>query len=330
MVTLKKYLYDWQPELRRVMSIIFDGLVNSAVRSDESEYADLRAELKQIESTIDEDFTTERLLAAAGDAIHSLEEYNQRTTRFIRQQGAELRKMIGMLSESILRIGDSSERSQQALEGIQSNLKQARGLEDLQKLKARLGTCLEQLCVEALRQKEDSKTAIAELRQHIDHTEVPVPYLAEVDPVTGLPGRGAAEAALREAASQPGRKYIGILALDRLQSINARFGAGIGDQVLAELARHTQRSLTPGDGIYRWTGPALLTIMPRQCTIDRMRLDVKPVFSKCLDKEFDVGGRNVLIPVSPAWAVFGLAPPVATILKHIDTFVASQTPRDYV
>ena len=330
MVTLKQYLNDWQPELRRVVSVMFDGLASSAVRSDEAEHADLSATLKGIESTIEEEFTPERLVGAAGDGIKALDEYNQRTTRFIRQQGAELRKMIAMLSESILRIGDSSERSQQALEGIQANLRQARGLEDLQKLKARLGTCLEQLCGEALRQKEESRTAIAELRQHIEHAEVEVPCTGEADAVTGLPGRAAAEAALREASGQPGRKYVGILVLDRLQSINARFGSGIGDQVLAELARHLERHLTTADNLYRWSGPTLLALMPRQCTIDRIRMDLKPAFGKCLDKEFDVGGRNVLIPVSPAWAVFGLLPPVSTIVKHIDAFVASQTPRDYV
>ena len=330
MVTLKKYLYEWQPELRKAVAIVFDGMVNSAVRSDDAEYANLKGNLKRIEGTIDEEFTTERLLTAAGDAIHELDDYNQRTTRFIRQQGSELRKMIAMLSESILRIGDSSQRSQQVLEGIQANLKQAHGLEDLQKLKTRLGTCLEQLCEESLRQKEDSKTAITELRQHIEHAEVQVAFADEIDPVTGFRGRAAAEAALREGVTLPGRRYIGILVLDRLQSINARFGSSIGDKVLAEMARHIERNIGAGDTVFRWSGPTLLVLMPRQCSIDRMRMDAKPMFSKCLDKEFDVGGRNVLIPVSPAWAVFGLLPPVATILKHIDTFVASQAPRDYV
>ncbi len=329
-MTLKKYLYEWEPELRQVISTLLDGMVNSAVRSDESEHASLVENLQRIESGIDEEFSAERLLAMATEAIRELDEYNQRTTRFIRQQGAELRKMIAMLSESILRIGDSSERSQQALEGIQNNLRQAHGLEDLQKLKARLGVCLEQLCQESLRQKEESKAAIAELRQHIDGVEVSIPAPPDIDPVTGLRGRAAAEATLRELAAQPGRKYVGILVLDRLQSITSRFGPAIGDQVLAELARHIARNAAEGDLLFRWSGPTILVAMSRQCSIDRMRMDVKPIFSKCLDKEFDVGGRNVLIPVSPAWAIFGLIAPATTILKHIETFVASQAPRDYV
>ena len=329
-MTLKKYLYDWEPELRRVISTLLDGMVNSAVRSDEKEHTALGERLKQIEAGIDEEFSTDRLLGVAGEAIRELDEYNQRTTRFIRQQGAELRKMIGMLSESILRIGDSSQRSQRALDGIQTNLRLAHGLEDLRQVKVSLASCLEDLCQESLRQKEESKAAISELRQRIDHVEVIVPDAGDIDPVTGLRGRSTAEAALREMSGQPGRKYIGILVLDRLQSINARFGGAIGDQVLAELARHIQRNLPPGDILFRWSGPSILVVMARQCSIDRMRLDIKPVFSKCLDREFDVGGRNVLIPVSPAWAVYGLVAPVATIVKQIDTFVANQVPRDYV
>lgn len=330
MVTLKKYLYDGDPEFRQVISIFFDGLVNSAVRSDEGEYYDLKANLRAIESSMNEGFTPERVLVAAGDAIHALEEYNQRTTRFIRQQGAELRKMIAMLSESILRIGDSSQRSQHALGGIQSNLRQARGLEDLQKVKTQLGTCLEELCQESLRQKEDSKTAIAELRQHIERAEVQVSFSEEVDAVTGLRGQSAAEAAMREATDGPGKKYLGILVLDRLQSISARFGKRIADQVLAEWTRYLKGNLLASDSLFRGSGPTLLVIMSRECSIDRLRIDVKPIFGKSLEKEFDVGGRSVLIPVSPAWAIYALTPPVASILKHVEAFVASQMPKDYV
>ena len=330
LVTLKKYLFDGEIDLRRVMSFIFKGISANAVRADEEEYGRLSAELERVDASIGEEFTTEKLLAAAGAAIRAIENYNQRTTRLIGRQSLELQKIITMLAESVISIGGSSERSTNALGAIRANLEHARGLEDLQNVKASLGVCLEQVCAESANRREEAKRAIAELQEHIRRAEGHLMCDANIDPVTGLGGRAAAEAALREAVSTPGRKYIGVLVLDRLQSINSRFGSSVGDRVFAELARHLERELTQGDVLFRLSGPTLLALMHRQCSIDRMRIDLKPLFSKPLEKEFDVGGRTVLIPVSPAWTVVGLVPPLTTILKHIDTFVASQIPKDFI
>ena len=61
-----------------------------------------------------------------------------------------------------------------------------------------------------------------------------------------------------------------------------------------------------------------------------MRIDLRPVFSNLDAQSIDIGGRDVLIPLAPAWAVFGLLRPLATILKHVDTFVAGQAPKEYL
>ena len=54
-------------------------------------------------------------------------------------------------------------------------------------------------------------------------------------------------------------------------------------------------------------------------------------YFKAVDGQmFDVGGRQVLIPVTAAWSVFMLIPPVATAVRHIQSFIASQGAGDYV
>jgi GGDEF domain-containing protein len=328
--TLRRYLADEDVELRRVMSVLFKGIITSAVRSDEEEWAALKVDIERIDSTLDGEFTTEHLLVAAGAAIQALESYNHRTTRSTRRQGVEFQKIIAMLAESVITITGSSERSVQALGEIKASLEHASGLEDLQHVKSQLGKCLEQVCHESMRRKKEAESVISQLQEHIRRAETEVTSNLDLDPVTELPARPSAEAALAVTLSKPGRKYIGILVLDRLKSINARFGDAVGDQVLAELASHMKSSLPAGDALFRWSGPTLLAVMPRQCSIDRMRTDLNSVFGRPFQKEFTIAGRSVLIPISAAWAVFALIPPLATILKHVDTFVASQAPMDYI
>jgi diguanylate cyclase (GGDEF)-like protein len=328
--TLRRYLSDEDVELRRVVSVLLKGIVTSAVRADEEEWSGLKADIERIDATIEGEFTTEHLLVAAGGAIQALDSYNQRTTRFTRRQGIELQKIIAMLAETVITITGSSERSSYALGEIKASLEHASGLEDLQNVKSALGKCLEQVCSESVRRRQEAETSIAQLQQHIRRAEANLGSKEDIDPITELPTRPAADAALAAALAKPGRKYAGVLVLDRLQSINARFGEEVGSRVLAELARHIQTSLPAGDSLFRWSGPALVVIMPRQCSIDRMRTDLNAVFGKPIQREFTIAGRTVLIPVSAAWAVFALIPPLATILKHVDTFVSNQAPMDYL
>jgi diguanylate cyclase (GGDEF)-like protein len=146
--------------------------------------------------------------------------------------------------------------------------------------------------------------------------------------VTGLPKREAAESAFAELARTGGRKYLVTVVIDRLQSINNRFGNAVGDQVLKIMAEYVAQHLG-ADGLFRWSGPALVAILRRQESIDRVRTEMKRIIDVRLDKLFDLGGRSALVPITVSWSVIGLVPPATIASKHIDGFVASQMPRDY-
>jgi hypothetical protein len=97
-----------------------------------------------------------------------------------------------------------------------------------------------------------------------------------------------------------------------------------------EFANHVRANLGPEDTLFRWTGPALLALMPREFTIDRLRSEFKSKFERSIDKEVDVGGRKVQIPLAASHVAFGLVAPIETIIKHVDAFVASRVPKDYI
>ena len=127
----------------------------------------------------------------------------------------------------------------------------------------------------------------------------------------------------------PGRKYIVTAVLDRLQSLNARFGQHVGDRVLRALAQRLQDSFEDSDVLFRWNGPAIIAMLWRDESIEDVRKSVRHIFDTPFEKEFDIGGRNVLIPIGAAWSVIGLIPPAVNSFNYIDRFVASQSPRDF-
>ena len=85
-----------------------------------------------------------------------------------------------------------------------------------------------------------------------------ITYLAENDPLTGLPNRRVfqrlAEVALAEAAKDDTPLAIAIIDLDRFKEINDTLGHHSGDRVLSELARRLQGSVSDRDIVARLGG----------------------------------------------------------------------------
>ena len=152
----------------------------------------------------------------------------------------------------------------------------------------------------------------------------------DLDPITGLPSQETAEATFQDLVRKPGKRFVVVAVVNRMQPINARFGHSVGNQVLRTFKEFFQHELGPQDRLFRWSGPALVAVLERTEALEIVRAEVRRMLNKPLENTtFDVGGREVLIPVSASWSVFMLIPPVTTANRQIQTFIASQGVRDY-
>lgn len=97
-------------------------------------------------------------------------------------------------------------------------------------------------------------------------------YLANHDPLTGLPNRAAIREhidLLHRAARISLRPYaVLLLDLDHFKIINDRFGHASGDQVLTQVARRIPAHIREGDRVGRWGGEEFLCLLPH---VDRTR-----------------------------------------------------------
>jgi GGDEF domain-containing protein len=338
MISLKTYMFrdgenEIQAAYRRILDLFLQGIALHAVEGDRSDYERFQDDIGRFAKSLTPETSIADLFVIAGGAVRAMEDYNRRTSEFVRKLNDELQKMVSMLTRTIISIGASSETSVNKLQTIEKAIEGVRMVEDIQVLKMQLDECLHAVREETLRQKADRQAALENLQQELDGSRERMGSMAVrvlVDGATGLPGKNEALKAMQEAMASPKGKFLLVAVVSRVQAVNARFGYAVGDRVLEACAAHFKKNISARDQLFRWQGPALVGILDRHERIDHVSAEVRQFADTKLEKTVDVGNRTVLIPISCSWSVFQIAPPVEVLLKKLDIFTAAQIPRDYV
>jgi two-component system cell cycle response regulator len=101
-----------------------------------------------------------------------------------------------------------------------------------------------------------SRDALTRVRRERDQFRT----AATLDPLTGVPNRGALEQELLRRIARREPFAVLFLDLDHFKSINDRFGHATGDHVLRRTAGLLQRSIRPEDACGRYGGEELVVI----------------------------------------------------------------------
>src|ERR1700722_15708804 len=143
MLSLKRFLDASGEEvaLRKVVSLLMEKIGTEAVEGDPADLDAFRKKIEGIRECMAGDAKAEPLYVAAGSAVEAMEGYNRRITAFLRKQDSELRSIVSMITEAMVKIGGESVQSAQHLQEIGDQFEQAGGVDDLKTLKSRLKDC---------------------------------------------------------------------------------------------------------------------------------------------------------------------------------------------
>ena len=316
-------------DLLRIVRLMMQGIALHAVEGDPQDYQIFRRDLQEQLEALDAGPTPAELLLRTGSVLKTLEDYNERTTRHLRMQGAELHHMIAMLTRTVATLGSGSEQSLGRLREIEGQLEKTSAIEDVRILKTRLEECLESIRTETKRQKSESSRTVESLRQEIRGSQERISAAGAghaLDPATGLPARSAAAAALAEWALSDKPPYAALFIVDRIPLINARFGYPVGDRVLKTYLEELRGRLAPGDQIFRWSGPAFLALLYRTDRIEKVREQLRFQLPAKIERTFELSNRSALLSISATWAIFPVTEPLDALIEQLDGFLTSQAP----
>jgi diguanylate cyclase (GGDEF)-like protein len=289
--------------------------------------AAFRESMEEIQEALDLEITPEALVTHAAKAVAALKNQNAVAGRRLRLHVMELQNMLSMLAAAVRAASAAGENNLSRLTEIDRQAVTVSDLNELRVIKLRLADCLKDIRVESERQRKETQDALAHLTRGLEQARqriAPLEAAATPDPLTGLAPRAEAESALAKAGLAREPAYAAIFVLDRLQTLNMRFGRETGDEVLAYFVETMRERLSPSDRLFRWAGPALVAMLPRTESIDRVRSEIAQMMENQMQHTVQMQLRPVSIPITTRWTVFPLLAAARLLYQKLDAFAAAQ------
>jgi diguanylate cyclase (GGDEF)-like protein len=156
----------------------------------------------------------------------------------------------------------------------------------------------------------------------LDIENVRLHRVAVTDPLTGAYNREFLTTRMPqeiEAALDRDRTLsVAMVDVDHFKAVNDQYGHGVGDQVLAEVARRLRNAIRAGDLLVRYGGEEFLAVLPRADAGRAWEVGERMRQRVC-ERAFDVGdGMALLLRVSVGIAQWRLNEPMQTLIDRAD------------
>jgi diguanylate cyclase (GGDEF)-like protein len=286
-------------DLTEQLQTLIRGIALHSIEGEPEDFSKLQHEMAEIAQSLTAESSADDTLVAISKTLRTLDAYNRKAASLFKNQATELRGMIATVTETLQFIVASSDTSVKQLGFVEAQLQKAQGLDDLRQLKTYTASCLNLVKRESERLQVESKTKVEALKQDVERLKVRLKAAAveeSHDPVTDLPARAAAEQAM-ESRISAGKPYLAALfCMDRLATINGKFGHDVGDDIVMSCAQMLAKKMS-GATLYRWSGPSFLAVFDPLVPIADAESRARQAAAQQLEKNITIGERTLLVVV---------------------------------
>lgn len=146
-------------------------------------------------------------------------------------------------------------------------------------------------------------------------------------PAAKFSDRSAAEQAIAGKIEAAMDCVCGVFVVNRLASINARFGRGVGDEVMALAAERLTQHLPSGAAVFRWSESALVVVAEVGGDIAEVTRRFARAASMNFEKNIETEHRFVMVPITLSFTLkrFSETSSPPNIFTELDRFVSINT-----
>lgn len=148
-----------------------------------------------------------------------------------------------------------------------------------------------------------------------------------VVPMNGLPDRSGAEQEIAAKIASNRDCVCGLFVVNRLASIQARFGRAVGDEVMLLSAERLAQHLPAGVTVSRWSESALIALVDVDTNIAEVTRRFARAASMNLEKNIETQHRFVLVPITLSFTLKRLSGSSSApdTFQEFDRFVSVNT-----
>lgn len=169
------------------------------------------------------------------------------------------------------------------------------------------GNLTESIAVSGTDELGQVLNALAAMQEKLKPLIAELDHLASTDKLTGVWNRRRLEETVRNEMDRL-KRYdhplcLMVLDIDFFKTVNDRYGHGVGDQVLIELAAQVQPSLRASDSLTRWGGEEFIVLCPNT-TLSTAALFAERLRKKIAGANFP-GVESITVSIGVAECISG-------------------------
>jgi GGDEF domain-containing protein len=333
LTSIRKFLNPAKPkpaDFIRFLKLLLQGIATHAVESDPGELRRFRLDISNISNRLTETLGSDEMDHVVEGSVDLLKEYNRRVGKLEVANKTELRAILAIMTDTMAFLIASSKIEVESLQSIEKSIEKASAIDDIRRLRVELTNCLSSVRNESVRLRELSQAQIKSLQTGVQLTvdSLNGAQSEPTDPATGLQGRATAEQWIINKIAE-GRDFaIALFIIDRLGSINGRFGRAIGDQILLSVAQRLGQESPDESSLLRWSGPAFVLVSPIGPNFSVVERFVKKQGSMRIQKDIETEDGSVMLSITCSWTLEKVTTPtdsVELICRKLDSFVAARS-----
>ncbi len=307
---------------------LLGAIGREAICADAGSHVRFQDSILELDKRLRTATESSEIYAISGAADKALEDYKNETTKYLRNQAAELQSMASAAIRTVADIHSNGSDSVENLRELEQQVLRASSAQSLMECRSQLNECLASLREESKRQQQKSTQMVSQLHSELNHksrTSSPTNQTAK-DPVSGLSSRPDGQAML--AAQYDGvhtNTFAVLFFVHRIGIINTKYGYAAGDQIMRAFLSHLRSYLTIVDDLFRWSGPAFLAIVHRPAGIDPFRSEIATILGRRLEQELALPNRTALLSVSASALIIELSKETGAdeVIRKVDNFGTS-------
>ncbi len=270
MISIRKHIerLAGEDKIRRAYRKTLEAILNTTRENipvtDTEEHTWFSTSLENFVERLREDCSVTNVEVVGALVTKTLADHYAKLSRQTESREQELKRIIQLLTESAARLDSENKAFYLQLRQSVQSFQNISQLEDITFLRKKLSEQVGHLQEQVGRQEVASGHLVSRLQSELDAAHKQIEALtqaAAIDALTQLPTRAAAERRVRELVDHDEPFSVGMAVIERLDLINLRYGAQVGDAVLRRFCRTLQAHLPKRAFVSRWGGPAFVLLL---------------------------------------------------------------------